>query len=419
MIQSTRRLAHACLALALVAICIAVSAGQAQPPGGPPPAAVVVDHARQEVVRQYREVVGELRALRRALLAAEDEGLVVEFALEEGDTVVAGQVIARLRDTRAEMEVRRSQAELAARRASLAERSADLDRTRRDLVRIDELQLRGSAAQTELEDRRTAVNIAEARLAISEAELAAAEAGLELMQDRLERLTVSAPFDGVVVTKRTELGQWIRQGDAIIEIVGLDQIEARLFLPESLIAGLTPTTSASLDVRVRISATGEVIAAPIAGVIPESDPLSRLIPIRMRLENSGHKLRPGMSIAGLVPTGTQEPSLTIHKDAVLRDDAGEFVYYDAGGSAAVARIQSIFPLGDRVAVRSATLRPGMAVITEGNERLTPGRPLAIVDSPGAPPRTAPRGNIDGIEAPANGASSGTAPAGRTGEGQGR
>jgi membrane fusion protein, multidrug efflux system len=385
------RTAAAVLGLLMVALQV-----HAQPPG----AAVVVDEARLEPVEQFREVVGELRALRRALLATEEEGLVVELGLEEGDSVLAGQVIARLRDHRAELEVSRAQADLAARRASLAERTADLERARRDLARVDELQVRGSAAQAELEDRRTALAVSEARVDHARAEVAAAEAMLQLAGDRLARLSVTAPFAGTVAVRRTEVGQWVRQGEAILELVALDQLEARLHVPEALVPRLRGSAE---SVRVRISATGQAIAAPIAGIIPDADPLSRLVPVRLRLDNPDHDLRPGMSIAGLIATGTREPTLTVHKDAILRDDAGEFVYINVGGAAAVARIQSLFPLGERIAVRSASLHPGAQVVVEGNERLFPTQPLKVTGTrPGpaagieaAPPQRSPHAGTNG------------------------
>jgi multidrug efflux pump subunit AcrA (membrane-fusion protein) len=166
-------------------------------------------------------------------------------------------------------------------------------------------------------------------------------------------------------------------------------------------------TESAQPVRVRIQATGEVIAAPVMAIVPDTDPLSRLVPIRLQLQNSGRHLRPGMSIAGLVPTGRHEPMLTVHKDAILRDDAGEFVYFDAGGRAAVARIQTIFPHGQRVAVRSTMLTPQMAVIVEGNERISPGAELNITAT-----RDGDRG--EGTPEVRGGE---TAPAGGTGEGR--
>lgn len=375
MIDNSRRFVAGCFMLALLALCAHARAQM-------PPAAVVVDEARLETIEQYREVVGELRALRRALLAAEDEGLVVELSLEEGDAVKPGAVVARLRDTRTEMELHRAEAEVAARRAEIAERTADLERARRDVARVDELQLRGSAVQAEIEDRRSIVSANEARLASAKAALEAAEATLGIARDRLERRSVTAPFAGFVISKRTEVGQWVRQGDPVLEIIALEQIEARLNVPESMVNHLQNSAE---PVRIRIHATGEVVFAPVLAIIPDADPLSRLVPVRLRLENPGRRLRPGMSIAGLVPSGTREPSLTIHKDGIRRDDAGEFVFFNAGGVAAVARVQSIFPVGERVAVRSSVLRPQMAVVVEGNERLQPGTPLNILQNRSAGP----------------------------------
>jgi hypothetical protein len=82
-----------------------------------------------------------------------------------------------------------------------------------------------------------------------------------------------------------------------------------------------------------------------------------------------------MSITGLVPTGSEEPSLTIHKDAILRNEMGEFVFFDAGGVAAMAQIRSLFPVGDRMAIEAEALQAGAKVVTQGNERMFPGQPL--------------------------------------------
>ena len=68
-------------AVAMVVHALA-SAALAQPGGGPPPSPVVVEAVRMETVEQWREVTGELRAVRRALLASEEDGLVVEVVLQ-------------------------------------------------------------------------------------------------------------------------------------------------------------------------------------------------------------------------------------------------------------------------------------------------------------------------------------------------
>lgn len=94
-----------------------------------------------------------------------------------------------------------------------------------------------------------------------------------------------------------------------------------------------------------------------------------------------------MTVVGLVPTGEPKEAMTISKDAVLRNETGNFVYFDGGGVAAIAPIRVEYAVGDRVVVQSDVLRPGMQVIVEGNERLFPSQPLMIQNAtPAATPR---------------------------------
>jgi hypothetical protein len=71
------------------------------------------------------------------------------------------------------------------------------------------------------------------------------------------------------------------------------------------------------------------------------------------------------------------------------------VYFSADGVAAIARVEVLFGAGDRVAVRSDQLKPGMDVVVVGNERLFPGQPLAPIapstPSPKPHPTSGPSG----------------------------
>jgi RND family efflux transporter MFP subunit len=349
---------------------------------GPPPAAVVLDGARMETIEQWREVTGQLRALKRSLLASQEEGLVVTLGFEEGDQVRAGDVIAGLHDVRAGLAVARAQADVADRKAIVAEHTAEVQTARRDLDRFEQASGQATVAAMELDRMRSTFDVASARLDAAGAALEAAESDLRLARQRLEDMTIRAPFDGRLVSRRTQVGQWIGQGDAVVEIVALDTIEAWIDVPERYIERLSGEGGA---VHIRCDAVGRTIEAAVTAVIPDADPLSKLFPVRVRLENEDLVLKPGMSVVGLVPTGSTAPTLTISKDAVLRDDAGEFVYFNGGGVAAVARITTLFGLaGNRLAIRSDSLPPGAGVVVEGNERLFPGQPLAIQGGAGAP-----------------------------------
>lgn len=368
----------------LLAALSLVSSAAAQ--FGPSP--VSVDAARRESVEQWREVTGELRALQRSLLAAREEGWVTEAAHQEGDRVEAGTVIARLHDARAQLDVRRAEAMLGSARARVAQHRADAEKMTRDLARIEELVTQGAGNERERDNARTVMNMTQARLDEALADQAQAESDLGLSQQRLADMTVKAPFDGVVVAKRTEVGQWLMRGDPIVEIVAMDRMVVRLDVPERYIDQLRGTER---PVQVRVPALARTFEAAVTSIVPDADRLSRLFPVRAEMDNPEHRLRPGMSVVGLVPTGTTEPTLTISKDAVRRDDAGEFVFFVEGGSAAVARIETLFAVGDRLAVRSPRLEDGSRVVVRGNERLVPGTPVAVEGDPPPPAPGAPAG----------------------------
>ena len=102
----------------------------------------------------------------------------------------------------------------------------------------------------------------------------------------------------------------------------------------------------------------------------------------------------------MVPTGKKEALLTVSKDAILRNAAGEYVYINSGGVAAVAPIERRFAVGNRVVIRSPMVREGVQVVVEGNERMFPGQPLVILNGDGVSGGgggSGEQGGVDGTE----------------------
>ncbi len=396
----------------LPALFAAAALSRAQPSGGgPPPASVRVDAARLEPVEPLREVQGELRAVQRSLVAAEVSGRVIEIGVEPGDAVEAGRLLTRLDDTFAAIDLKRAEAEVARREGVQRERALQVEKAERDVIRMQALVDRSSGTRTELDDAKTALGEAQARHAQSVAEVDVARLDAERMHEHLEDMSIEAPFAGRVIARRAEVGQWIEEGEAVAELVAMGDVDAWINVPQRFIAGLREP---GRRVQVRIDATDEIIEAPVSGVIAAADPLSRTFPVRLRLSDKDGLLRPGMSVMGFVPTGDRAEMLTIHKDAILRDDAGAYVYFDAGGMAMVARVEALFAVGDRIAVRAPQVRPGALLVTEGNERLFPTQPLTILNPP-PPPAAGGQG-----ERPAGVGAASTEPAARTaGRGEGR
>jgi hypothetical protein len=101
------------------------------------------------------------------------------------------------------------------------------------------------------------------------------------------------------------------------------------------------------------------------------------------------RLAPGMTLTAQLPTGGLREALTVHRDAVLRNEVGAYVYVatpggdDAGGAyqASFAPVAVLFYSGQRAAVRSPALQPGALVVIAGNERLYPSAPVIPQEGP--------------------------------------
>lgn len=357
---------------------LAVCMGSGAALGQAPAAQVRLDAVRLEVVEQRREVTGEVRAVRQSMVAAEEAGLVVELLVDVGDRVEQGAALARLNDHLRALELEQQRALTRSRRAEIAEEEARREKAQRDLRRVQELASQAGASQNEVDDTRTALAEAEARLARAQAELAKAEAEEQWAARRVEYMSIEAPFTGYVVRKGTEVGQWVSAGSVVVELVELDQVDVYLDVPERFVESLRRSDA---EVELRLPALSERITAREFTVIASGDRLARTFPVRVRLANPEGRLRPGMSVVGMAPTGEPIEGMTVHKDAVMRNDAGSFVWFDAGGVAQVAPVEMLFAVGDRVVVRSVMLKPGMNVLVEGNERVFPGQPLAPVNAP--------------------------------------
>lgn len=367
--------------LVTLVVVLALGAGVAlaQPTDGPKPARVVLDEARLERIEPRREVSGELRAIRRSIIASEQPGLVVDMTVEQGDAVGQGDRIASLDDTFVRLDLAQAQSRLVSAQALVEVGEAQQRRAKRDEKSI--LALGEASSEKETLDARSAVVVAKGQLASVRADLLIAQSQVRVAQERLDDMVVRAPFTGVVVRKLTEIGQWVGLGDPVAEMIDTSRVDAWLDVPESLITRLELQ---GVEAQIRLIATGEVFSAPVSAIVPQADELARLFPVRVRLDNPDGRLKPGMSVVGLAPTGRREDMLTIHKDALLRDDGGAYVYFDANGAASAARVKVLFAVGDRLAITSRTLKAGAGVVVEGNERLFPGQSLEILRHRDAP-----------------------------------
>ena len=382
-------------AVATVCALLIASPGRGQ---DGPPAAVSVDAVQMESVQEHRLVSGQLRAVRRSRVATKEPGLLIDLLVREGQPVSKGDVLARLDSRRLELELAQIEADAEAVAGIIEERKATLTWRQRDLELNRASFERGASNPRELLDAESAVTVASARVRQAERQHAVVAARAALVKERLSDMNIIAPFDGVVVTRHAELGEWIGEGDPVLELVSSGKIEVWLNVPQRYFGAVAGKPVA---IALDIEATGQSLIINEKRVIPEVDPRARSFIVVATLGDNQPRgrLTPGMSVTAWVPTGRNAERLTVAKDAVLRNETGPYVYVARGGgryarpagrrerrgvaddsgpapaNAILVRVKVLFPLDDRFVIDSTGLVEGDLVVVEGNERLSPMMPI--------------------------------------------
>jgi len=335
---------------------------------GPPKALIRVSTAERKSVQPQRSIIGRLIEVRKVTIASEVTGKIIQMPVEEGAAVVAGQtLLARIDDVWSGLALARSQAQVSCTEVRLKHEISELER-------YEELRGRNVITESELEARRVVVLELQANLA-------EAKASVEEEQERQKRSEIRASFDGVVVAKHAELGGHVSPGTPIVDIVSRGHVDARLMVPESVINRVPVGGTLS----VCIDPLDEEVAGKVVSITPYGPSASRTFPVRIRVDDQGGKLKVGMSVTAVVPTGPQREALVVPKDAVLVRPDGATLWVavrdENHGSDVVYPLPVTLTvrLEDQYAVEPETdqgrelLREGATVVIEGAERLTHGQ----------------------------------------------
>lgn len=363
------------LALAAVTAALALPS----PAAAQQPSPVRVDPVRLETVGDRRLVTGDIRARRTSLVASREAGVLLESPVREGDVVAAGDLLGRLDAERLDLELAILDAQVEVAQSLIVERESDVGQAARDVQTLMDLASNSAANPKEVADAITAEAIARARLDQARRDVATLVARRALVQRRRDDSELRAPFDGLVVRRAAEIGQWLGEGDAIVELVSHADLEAWLEVPQRFLA---PARAHAERLHLRLDATDQEFEVGDARIVPLVDPLARTFTMIVSLPPGEASLATGMSVTAWIPTGATADYATVSSDAILRNDVGTYVYVAQPGGeegaphmAMPMPVRVLFSSGGRVVVDAPRLPPGAPVIVEGNERLFPMAPV--------------------------------------------
>lgn len=325
----------------------------AQTPTAQPPAAggasraSPVEIAAVEIARveDRVEALGTLAANESVVIAPEIAGRVTRLGFREGERVEQGQMLVELDSAIPAVELRQAQ--------------ADLDLARDTFERTRQLAQRGTGTQVALEQ-------ATAQLAVSEAKVALARA-------RLEKTTITAPFEGLVGLREVGVGDYVTVGQRLITLTDIDPIRVDFRVPERLLGRV----QAGQEIEVTVDAVpGRTFAGRIYALDPVIDVNGRALRLRAEIPNADGALKPGLFARVAVVVDTREDAMLIPESAIVPEGSGAAVYVVEGGKARLTRVQTGKRLQGKVEITQGLSRDAH-VVTAGQVRLRDGAPVEI------------------------------------------
>lgn len=340
---------------------------------GPTP--VFVKKARNAEIVNKLKVTGSLKAASTSEVASIEAGRVEEVKFKSGETVKAGQVLARIDDRHIKLDIEET-------KAKLAEVEAGISRLKEEMkLQIDDLEslenavkkFKGAVSDREIRAARLKSVTTKGQISELEASKATLNANLKKLQTSLEDTVIKAPFDGAILKRHITKGSWLASGGVVASLQSY-KLEAVLEIPERI------NTEFLNDDTVAILVGDDMkkVALKNLRIIRSVDTDSRNYSIKGTVTDP-QGLLPGMSIISEIPTGQKASHLLIPTDAIQRNGAGYFVFKvipgQQGTSAAPISVQVLFRTGTETAVISPAIQDGDQIVVEGNERLFPMMPV--------------------------------------------
>lgn len=314
------------------------------------PVAVEVAVVQTRALADDVSAVGSLVSNESVVLRPEVSGRIEAIRFRDGEAVRRGAVLIEL--------------DAAVQRAELQQARANLTLAESNFRRTEDLFGRKFVSQSSLDDARAKLEVARASLALAQAHLA--------------RMQIRAPFDGVVGIRSVSPGDFVKDGDALINLEDIARLKVDFRLPELYLDRVRPGQALELSSDVL---PGASFAATVEAIDPLVDAQGRAVRMRASLANPGMRLRPGV-FARVRLILAERPEVPVVPETALVPAPGnvQFVYRVEDGKAQRVDVKTGQRRQAMVEVIEG-LEAGATVVTAGQLKLRDGAAVKVAGAP--------------------------------------
>ena len=336
------------------------AAAGAKPGAGGPPGgfALPVETARVAAVDLALDAtaVGSLRSNESVVLRPETAGRISSINFRDGVPVGKGALLVGL--------------DAAMQSAEFEQAKANLGLAQANQKRNQDLFEKKFISQQSLDNTGAALKVQEASVALAQA--------------KLDKTRIKAPFAGVVGIRNVSVGDYVKEGQDLINLEDISTLKIDFRLPESYLGQLKPGQVVEVSTD---ALPGQRFEAVLDAINPLVDTNGRAISCRAHLSNAAARLRPGMFVRVRLIFEKRSNVLLIPEQALIPDATAPYVFRVVDGKATKAVVKPGIRRNAQVEVIEG-LQAGDEVVTAGQLKLRDGAPVMVIGG-SAPPAAMP------------------------------
>ena len=323
-----------------------------------PPANVIISKIVFQKPEQNRSFIGALYYDRISHVSSEVSGLVKKMNVRTGDRVNKGVPLLHLDTELLEKEI-------LIHKNRIKQAVLHINHSKKNYQRMDSLYKKGGISEKNYDD---------ARFVYQDALLKkiSAQTILEKLLIQKRKSVIYAPFDGIILEKKVDSGDWVHQGKPLSSIGSVNDLFIKVPVAETLIKFVSPGD----QVAVTINANNKKLIGTVDKLSPIADAKTKNVFIIIKIPMLT-RVAQNMSAMVFISTGAGQKLAMIPRDALFKFQGNDFVYTVKEKKAVRLPITIVDYSGHMVGADNAHFKEGMPVIVEGNERLQPGQSVII------------------------------------------
>ncbi len=290
--------------------------------------------------------VGNLLPNQRVIMRSEIDGVIENIYFDEGDEIVNNKKL---------IDISTKELSLKLKIAFADSKLAETNLKRDEKLAKDNLIPNAQLDQTRTFAERALLN-------------------RELAKISLNKSIINSPLSGTVKTRFVKVGEFVRKGDRLVEILNVDRILVKVNIPEQEI--LQINIGQKVDIELYILEK-KLFEGKVKKIGLEADASNRTFPVEIEVNNRERILRPGMLARVTFTKRVDQDQVVIPRHTILERDSGRIVYVVDKGKAFQREVSTGISQREKVQILTGLGR-GEQLVVEGHTKLTDGEEINIV-----------------------------------------